>query len=77
MPEQQKGPAVGQLNDAVQHIEKVITEKGLDPNQTRGLIGMKAGFFLIIITPNTPDDAEQLTSLRKAAEEVLGQPMPF
>ena len=67
---------MGQLNDAVQHIEKVIAEKGLDPNQTRGLIGMKAGFFLIIITPDTPDDAAQLASLRKAAEEVLGQPMP-
>ena len=67
---------MGQLNDAVQHIEKVIAEKGLDPNQTRGLIGMKAGFFLFIITPDTPDDAAQLASLRKAAEEVLGQPMP-
>ena len=68
---------MGQLSDAVQHIEKIITEKGLDPNQTRGLIGMKSGFFLVIITPDTPDDTAQLASLRKAAEEVLGQPVPF
>jgi hypothetical protein len=68
---------VGQLHEAVKKIEDIIEIKGLDPHETKGLIGMKAGFFLIIIKPDTPDDPEKLASLRDAAEAVLGQPMPF
>jgi hypothetical protein len=65
------------LYKAVQVIDSIISNKGLDATQMRGLIGMKAGFFLIVIKPDTPDDPQKLTALRSAAEEVLGQRMPF
>jgi hypothetical protein len=68
---------VGRLYDAVQEIDDTIALKGLDAHEARGLIGMKAGFFLITITPDTPDDPERLSELKSAAEEVLGQPMTF
>jgi hypothetical protein len=69
--------AVGKLYDAVRVIDDMIELKGLDANETRGLIGMKAGFFLVIITPETPDDPQKLRALREAAEEVLGQSVSF
>ena len=68
---------VGQLHEAVKQIDDLIALKGLDATETKGLIGMKAGFFLIIISPDTPDDPEKLASLRTAAEEVLGQSISF
>ncbi|MDZ4178126.1 MAG: hypothetical protein U1E29_02655 [Coriobacteriia bacterium] len=68
---------MGQLHNAVQVIERIVTERGLDANQTRGLIGMNAGFFLVIVKPDTPDDPVKLAALRTAAEVVLGQKMPF
>lgn len=68
---------MGQLFSAVQAVEQVIARKGLDDFKTKGLISMKAGFFLSIINPTTPDDSAKLTSLRAAAEEVLGEKMPF
>lgn len=71
------GSGVSQLYKAVQVIDSIIANKGLDATQMRGLIGMKAGFFLIIVKPDTPDDADKLAALRGAAEEVLGQKMPF
>jgi len=64
---------VGRLFQTVQRIDDVIALKGLDESETKGLIGMKAGFFLIIIGPDTPDDPEKLASLEQAAEEILGQ----
>lgn len=68
---------VGQLYQAVSAVEQVIARKGLDDFKTKGLISMKAGFFLSIVTSTTPDDSSKLTSLRAAAEEVLGEKMPF
>ncbi|MDZ4180122.1 MAG: hypothetical protein U1E29_12965 [Coriobacteriia bacterium] len=68
---------MSQLYKAVQVIDSIISNKGLDATQMRGLIGMKAGFFLIVIKPDTPDDPQKLAALRGAAEEVLGQRMPF
>jgi hypothetical protein len=68
---------VGQLYEAVRTIDRVAAAKGLDSNEVRGRIGMKAGFFLLIIKPDTPDDSEKLNALREAAEDVLGERMPF
>jgi hypothetical protein len=68
---------VGKLYDAVGVIDDLIAIKGLNPSETKGLIGMKAGFFLVIIKPETPDDPEKLRALREAAEEVLGQSVSF
>ena len=68
---------MGQLYQAVRSIEQVIARKTLDDFKTKGLISMKAGFFLSIVTPETPDDPERIASLRVAAEEVLGEKMPF
>jgi len=53
-------------------IEKKIQDDGLDAAKTKGLIALKAGKLLSLISPNTPDDAASLTKLRGAAREVLG-----
>ncbi len=63
---------MGRLYDAVSVIDRTIDDRGLDPVQTKGLISMKAGFFLAIVFPNTPDDPEKLVKLKDAAKEVLG-----
>lgn len=68
---------VGQLYQAVSAVEQVIARKGLDDFKTKGLISMKAGFFLSIVSPTTDDDQSKISSLRAAAEEVLGEKMPF
>lgn len=68
---------MGQLYQAVRSIEQIIARKTLDDFKTKGLISMKAGFFLSIITADTPDDPERITRLRSAAEEVLGEKMSF
>jgi hypothetical protein len=77
LPCNEGGLRVGQLYEAVRTIDRVAEAKGLDSNEIRGRIGMKAGFFLIIIKAETPDDPEKLNALRDAAEEVLGERMPF
>ena len=66
------GVAVGRLYDAVGVIDRVIGDRGLDPVQTKGLLSMKAGFFLAIVFENTPDDPDKLAKLQAAAKEVLG-----
>jgi hypothetical protein len=68
---------VGQLYQAVRSIEQIIARKTLDDFKTKGLISMKAGFFLSIVTPDSPDDPARIASLRSAAEEILGEKMPF
>ncbi len=68
---------MGQLYQAVCAVEQVIARKGLDDFKTKGLISMKAGFFLSIVNSTTADDPSKLTSLRAAAEDVLGEKMPF
>lgn len=68
---------MGRLYDALQEIDRVIGERGLDAFATKGSIGMKAGFFLVTIQPTTPDDPARLDALQKAASEVLGQSLRF
>ena len=68
---------VGRMYDALQAIDRVIEERGLDPFVTKGAIGMKAGFFLVTILPTTPDDPARLEALQKAAADVLGQSLRF
>jgi len=66
---------VGQLYETIQRIEQVIARRGLQPFKTKGLIALKAGFSLALIEATTPDDAGKLASLRRAASQVLGQPL--
>lgn len=63
---------VGRLYDAVEEVDRVCQARGLDAVKVKGEISMKAGFFLAIVFPHTPDDAEKLEKLRTAAREVLG-----
>lgn len=63
---------MGQLYDAVAEIDRTISARGLDTAKVKGEISMKAGFFLAIIFPHTPDDPEKLIRLRTAAKDVLG-----
>jgi hypothetical protein len=53
-------------------IEKKIKEKGVDEAKYRGLVGLKAGRLLSLISANTPDDPAAIAKLRNAAREVLG-----
>lgn len=66
---------MGQLYDTIQRIEQVIVQRDLQPFRTKGLIALKAGFSLALIEVGTPDDAEKLASLRRAARDVLGEPL--
>lgn len=63
---------MGRLHDAVLEIDRICQDRGLDAVKTKGEISMKSGFFLAIIFPHTPDDAEKLESLRAATQSVLG-----
>lgn len=63
---------MGRLFDAVSTIDQVIASRGLDPMKTKGEIGLKSGFFLALVFPDTPDDAERITKLRAATMDVLG-----
>lgn len=62
---------MGQLYDAVAKINDVIDTRGLDAAKTKGELSLRSGFFLAIIFPETPDDAEKLEKLRVAARDVL------
>ena len=53
-------------------IEKKIESLGLDGAKTRGLIGLKSGKLLTLISPATPDDPAAIAKLRDVAREVLG-----
>jgi hypothetical protein len=66
---------VGRLFDAVQEIDRECAVRGLDPAKVKGEIGMKAGFFLMIVFPTTPDDPDKLEKLRAATQVVLGIPL--
>lgn len=63
---------MGLLYEAVTRIDEVIERRGLDAFKTKGEIGVKAGFFLAIVMPSTPDDPERLARLGAAAQQVLG-----
>jgi hypothetical protein len=62
---------MGKLFDAKQRIDEVIAQKGLDPVQTRGAIGLKAGTLMGLIMQSTPDDDAKLKRLVDAAKEIL------
>lgn len=68
---------MGVLYNAVQTVERLIQERGLDDFSTKGAINLEAGFFISLVNPDTPDDPERLVSLRHGAEKVLNCPMPF
>lgn len=63
---------MGRLYDAVEEIDRVCQARGLDAIKVKGEISMRAGFFLAIVFPHTPDDADKLDKLRSAAQDVLG-----
>ena len=63
---------VGRLYDAVQEIDRICTSRGLDAVKVKGEISMKAGFFLAIVFPHTPDEADKIEKLTHAAKDVLG-----
>ena len=64
--------ALGKLYDYAQAIEQHIERNNLDVFKTRGAIAMKVGFIVTLVTPDAPDDPEQVTALRQAAESILG-----
>jgi len=66
---------MGALYETVRRIEGVIEKKGLPLYKTRGLIGLRAGFLLGMVTPETPDDPIKVAALEAAARHVLGEPM--
>ncbi len=66
---------MGILYEAVTRIDRVIERRKLPLYLTRGKIAIRAGFAIGMITPETPDDAQKLASLRAAAREVLGEPV--
>lgn len=64
---------MGALYETVRRVEGVIERKGLPFYKTRGLIALRAGFLLGMVTPETPDDAHRVAALEAAALEVLGE----
>jgi len=63
---------LGQLYDAIEQVSAEVERRGLDVAKVKGEIGLHAGFFLAIVFPHTPDDAEKLERLKKATRTVLG-----
>ena len=63
---------MGKMYQALKQIDAVIAEQGLDRFRTRGMISLKLGFMVGLISDDTPDDPEKLEGLLDAAEEVLG-----
>jgi hypothetical protein len=53
------------------HIEEHIKAKGLDFQEVRGQIGLRAGKLLAFITPTTADEPAAIVKLKKAAKDVL------
>lgn len=66
---------MGQLYETIERIEQVIAQRQLEAFKTRGLIALKAGFSLALVDRGTPDDVAKLDRLRRAASQVLGEPL--
>jgi hypothetical protein len=64
---------MGKLHDEVLRIDEQIAARNLDLFRTRGKIALRAGFPLLSIRPDTPDDDEKLRRLGAAAEAVLSE----
>jgi len=62
---------VSQLYEMKLRIEEKIKADGLDSNEVKGKIGLRAGKLLAFITASTPDDPGTVTKLKQAAKEVL------
>lgn len=67
---------MGALYDLKTKIERIIQDKNLDAASVRGTIGLKAGFLLAFVTPDTPDDPVKIDKLKRAAEETLKTILP-
>jgi hypothetical protein len=59
------------MYQALKQIDALIVEQGRDLFRTRGLISLKLGFMVGLISEDTPDDPEKLQALLDAAEDVL------
>ena len=68
---------MGRLYEGVAEIDRVAQARGLDAVKVKGEVSMRAGFFLAIVFPHTPDDPEKIERLREAAREVLGIELPI
>ncbi len=64
---------MGTLYDAKVRIEKFIEQKKLDPFQTKGAIGLRAGILLGFLRPDTPDDNVTMEKLKNAVREILNE----
>ena len=62
---------MGAIYDLKVAIEKKIKDDGHDVAQLRGMIGLKSGKLLSLITPTTPDDPVVIGKLRQTAGELL------
>ncbi len=62
---------MGEMYETVARIGEVIARRNLPVFKTKGLIAIKAGLSLGLVTPLTPDDPVKLKKLREAAREVL------
>jgi hypothetical protein len=62
---------VSQLYDLKVLIENKIKADGLDAMEVKGKIGLRTGRMLALINSSTPDVADDVAKLRKAAKDVL------
>lgn len=59
------------LYNARVKVEMIIREKGLDEYAVKGMLSLRSGVLLSLLSPNTPDDQKKLEQLRAAVREVL------
>jgi len=59
------------LYNARVKVEQLIRERGLDEFAVKGMLSLRSGVLLSLLTPNTPDDRKRLEQLRAAVREVL------
>lgn len=64
---------MGAIYETVKRIEAAIERRRLPLYKTRGLIALRAGFLLGMVTPDTPDDPLRMAALKAAARDVLGE----
>ena len=62
---------MGALYETKVMIDKIIEQKKLDPFQTKGAIGLRAGILLGFLRPDTPDDNITMEKLKNAVREIL------
>ena len=62
---------MGAIYDIKAKVEDIIKERKLDSAAVRGAIGLKAGFMMAFVKPETPDDPAKLEKLRHAVALIL------